>query len=214
MRDKYGVSNDPYCWPGTSVLRNKLDIHDEATLADAEAEFAAVALEHIDIEAPPFDLEYLCRLHRQLFGDVYEWAGEVRTIDLSKGTTRFCTSHRIVPEADKVMQALGDMAPWHASRDVTIGHIAECFGELNLIHPFREGNGRTARLFFEHFLALHGYTVNWGKVERDNWIAACIAAVECDYTPLEEVLDRCIDDLPQEPHPATSDDPAGSPGGS
>src|SRR3546814_13427172 len=72
MRDKYGVSDDPHCWPGTSVLRNTLGIRDEATLADAEAEFAAVALQHIEIEAPPFDLDYLCRLHRQLFGDVYE----------------------------------------------------------------------------------------------------------------------------------------------
>src|SRR3546814_4749879 len=96
MRDKYGVSDDPHCWPGTSVLRNTLGIRDEATLADAEAEFAAVALQHIEIEAPPFDLDYLCRLHRQLFGDVYEWAGNLRSVDVSKGTTRFCTSGRIV----------------------------------------------------------------------------------------------------------------------
>lgn len=198
MRDKYGVSDDPLCWPGTSVLRNTLGIRDEATLADAEAEFAAVALEHIEIEAPPFDFDYLRRLHRQLFGDVYEWAGSIRSVDISKGTTRFCTSRRIVPEADKVMQALDGLDLSHASRRETISHVAACFGELNLIHPFREGNGRTLRLFFEHFLVFHGHAVDWSKVERDDWIAACIAAVECDYAPLEEIFDRCIGDLPQE----------------
>lgn len=86
MRDKYGVSNDPYCWPGTTVLRNTLGIRDATRLADAEAEFAAVALERIEIGAPPFNLTYLCQLHHQLFGDVYSWAGEVRSVDISKLT--------------------------------------------------------------------------------------------------------------------------------
>jgi len=198
MRDKYGVANDPYCWPGTSVLRNKLDIHDEAVLADAEAEFAAVALEHIEIEAPPFDLDYLRHLHEQLFCDVYEWAGEIRSIDLSKGTTRFCTSHRIAPEADKVMRALGRVDLLQTPRNTAIGHIAECFGELNVVHPFREGNGRTLRLFFEHFLVLHGYAVDWRKVEHHGWISACIAAVECNYAPLEAIFEGCIDTLPED----------------
>lgn len=196
MRDKYGVANDPYCWPGTSVLRNKLGIHDEATLADAEAEFAAVALEQIEIEPLPFGLDYLCRLHGQLFGDVYAWAGEVRTIDLSKGTTRFCTARRIVPEADKVLQALGQLDLRQAPRSAAIGYIAECFGELNLVHPFREGNGRTTRLFFEHFLVRHGYGVDWSKIQRDDWISACIAAVECNYAPLENIFEGCIITLP------------------
>ena len=201
MRDKYGVSNDPYCRPGTIVLRNTLDIRDDATLADAEAEFAAIALEHILIDAPPFDLAYLCSLHRQLFGEVYEWAGLVRTVDISKGRTRFCTTNRIVPEAERILQAL-------ASRDLStlpygeaIPLVAEVFGELNLVHPFRDGNGRALRLFFEHLLIFNGYAVDWSKVEREEWIAACIAAVHCDYSPLETVLDRCVDVLTPGPDP-------------
>ncbi|WP_244171106.1 hypothetical protein [Xanthomonas populi] len=64
MKDKYAVIADPACYPGTSVLRNKLNIVDPAMLEAAEAAFAASAVQSIDIGAPPFDLAYLCRLHR------------------------------------------------------------------------------------------------------------------------------------------------------
>ena len=200
MRGKYGVSDDPYCWPGTSVLRNKLDIRDKATLAHAEAEFAAAAVEYIDITAPPFDLDYLCRLHRQLFLDLYEWAGTIRTVDIAKGTTRFCTASRIAPEADSVMRTLGQMDLANATRPKMLHHIAECYGELNLVHPFREGNGRTQRLFFEYLLVVNGYGIDWGEVEQDEWTGACILAVDGDYAPLASIFDRCITRIgPQAP---------------
>ena len=192
MRDKYGVLDDPYCWPGTSVLRNRLGIRADDELEEAEAQFAAVALESIDIGSPPFDLDYLCRIHRRLFGDVYEWAGQVRTVDISKGRTRFCTASRIVPEARKIISELDALdilgAPWSA----TLPRLAEHFGELNLVHPFREGNGRALRLFFEHALLTGGKAVDWSRVERGEWIAGCIAAVDCDYGPLQTIFDRCI----------------------
>lgn len=198
MQDKYGVSDDPYCWPGSSTLRNALNIRDDALLADAEAEFAAVALERIDIEAPPFDLTYLCRLHRQLFGDLYDWAGEVRRVDIAKGTTRFCRADRIIPEADTVMEALAGIdiprEPWPRA----LSRLAECFGELNLIPPFRDGNGRSLRLFFEHLLISNGKAVDWAQIERPEWIDACIAAVTCNYAPIEQLLDRATSPLDSE----------------
>ena len=191
MGNKYGVQSDPYCWPGTTVLRNQLGIRDQATLEDAEAEFAAVALERIAIAAPPFDLDYLRHLHRQLFGDVYEWAGELRRVDIAKGSTRFCTASRIAPEAEQVMRALEsslDAEAWPAA----LGHAAECFGEINLIHPFREGNGRALRLFFEHLFVVNGMAIDWGRIERDEWLAACIAAVACDNSQLASLFGRCV----------------------
>lgn len=67
MRDKYGVDNDPAFFPGTSILRNKLNLRNPELLTEAEAAFAATAAENIEIAAPPFNLNYLCGLHRQLF---------------------------------------------------------------------------------------------------------------------------------------------------
>ena len=192
MSDKYGVQNDPYCWPGTTVLTNELGIREEARLADAEAEFAAVALERIEIEAPPFNLAYLRLLHRQLFCDVYSWAGELRSVDIAKGTTRFCTASRIAPEAEKVMRTLDHLDIHTLSWPDALPLLVECFGELNIVHPFREGNGRALRLFFEHFLVVNGMGVDWNRVQREEWVTACIAAVACDYSSLVAIFDRCI----------------------
>ena len=73
--------------------------------------------------------------------------------------------------------------------------IAELYGELNMIRPFREGNGRTQRLFFEHWLLLNGLAVSWKRVYAEPWIAACIAAVSCDYRPLTHLFDTCVGEI-------------------
>ncbi|MFT4246754.1 MAG: Fic family protein [Pseudomonas sp.] len=196
MRDKYGVGDDPDCYPGTNVLRNKLGIQDEHVLQEAEAAFAAASAESIELHLGPFTLEYLCQLHRALFRDVYEWAGDLRTVDISKGTTRFCTCARIVPEATRLLGLL-DSEPLSNALDPADGmlRIAELYGELNLVHPFREGNGRTQRLLFEHWLLSRGLSVSWQDVAREEWIAGCISAVRCDYAPLAKVFSRCIKEL-------------------
>ena len=193
MSDKYGVGNDPDCYPGTAVLKNKLGIKDARLLEEAEAEFAATAAETIEIEAPPFNLDYLCSLHRQLFDEVYEWAGDIRLVDISKGQTRFCIASRVVPEAEQLLRRFGMQELSGMSRTMCVRQVAEYYGELNMIHPFREGNGRTQRLFFEHRLLLSGYTVSWLGIGKEEWVTACIAAVSCDYAPLEGIFDRCID---------------------
>lgn len=192
MRDKYGTGEDPDCWPGTSVLKNKLQLHDEAELAVAEADFAAAAVQNITIGPPPFDVTYLKRLHRQLFGDVYAWAGHFRKVDITKGDTRFCTASRIEPEATKVLDLLPRFDSSTQDPHQFLTHVAYCYGELNMVHPFREGNGRTQRLFFEHWLLTLGYGTQWDRVQRDEWIAACVAAVGCDYAALTTIFERCI----------------------
>lgn len=195
MQDKYGVENDPGCFPGTSILRNKLNLRDPELLTEAEAEFAASAAETIEIAAPPFNLDYLCGLHRQLFDEVYDWAGQLRTVDISKGNTRFCTAARIAPEASRLLEGLAAKQNFSGlERSDLVRDTAELYGELNMIHPFRDGNGRALRLFFEHLIIVCGYAVSWKEVDQDEWIAACIAAVECDYSSLEAIFDRCLID--------------------
>ncbi len=93
--------------------------------------------------APPFDLTYLRSLHRQLFGEVYEWAGDVRTVDVSKGTTRFCTADRIAPEAERVMRELDGRDPSSLPHDEVIGHVAEPLRRKQEKPPFQR-SGRVA----------------------------------------------------------------------
>lgn len=89
MIDKYGVGQDPYCYPETSVLRNRLGLMNEDALNEAERALSEVAASEIEFDLPPYDLAYLQRIHRKLFGDVYEWAGEIRSVDYFQGWNAF-----------------------------------------------------------------------------------------------------------------------------
>lgn len=89
MIDKYGVGQDPYCYPGTTTLRNLLDIRDDKLLAAAERDLSRLAASKLMFELPTYDLDCLCQLHRLLFQDIYPWAGELRTLDIAKDSTRF-----------------------------------------------------------------------------------------------------------------------------
>jgi cell filamentation protein len=191
--DKYGAGQDLYCYPGTTILRNKLNIQDDTSLFNAERDFSELAASQIGFSPPPYDLPYLQQLHRTLFEDVYEWAGCIRTVDIAKDTTRFCNINRIEPEATKIFAAMAD-ASWYEgyARDALVAAIAESFGDLNVVHPFREGNGRAQRILFEHLILNAGFEVNWWCVEPQAWLDANIAAVVCDYAALARIFDRCI----------------------
>ena len=105
-RDKYGVEHDPDCYPGTSVLINHLNLRDDVALSEAEIVLTLAAAETLDFQPPPYDFTYLKTLHHHLFVDIYPWAGEVRSTDISKGNTRFCTASRIEPEAERLFGQL------------------------------------------------------------------------------------------------------------
>ncbi|MFJ3481940.1 putative adenosine monophosphate-protein transferase Fic [Pseudomonas sp. NPDC090202] len=191
--DKYGTGQDPYCFPDTAILRNRFGIYDEQILAEAERALSEVAAESIDFAPPPYDLAYLQQIHSRLFSDLYDWAGELRTVDISKDDTHFCTTSRVVPEADKLFKALAK-ANWFQGleRAALVAACAELFGDLNVVHPFREGNGRAQRILFEHIVVNAGYEISWWAVEPEEWLRANIDAVVCEYSALVRVFERCI----------------------
>jgi cell filamentation protein len=193
MVDKYGAGQDPYCPPGSTVLRNRLNLTDAKTLAQAERDLSEVAAESIDFSPPPYSLSYLQAIHRRLFSDLYDWAGELRTVDISKDDTHFCVTSRIEPEANKLFNALAG-ANWFQELDRAdlIIASAELFGDLNVVHPFREGNGRAQRILFEHIIVNAGYEISWWPVGPGEWIQANIDAVGCDYAGLVRVFERCV----------------------
>lgn len=193
--DKYGTENDPYCYPGTNVLRNLLNIEDDEELAEAEEAMTELAVEDIEFSPPPYDLNYLQDIHRQVFEDIYEWAGEPRTIDMGKGDTRFCTWTRITPEADKQFKVLADANYFtDYDREALIQAVAELYIEINMTHPFREGNGRAQRILFEHIIINAGYEFDLEAINQEEWVAANIAGVMCDYDPMIAIFNRCVGD--------------------
>jgi cell filamentation protein len=149
---------DPYLLPGTSVLRNRCGITDAAVLADFEltASLARVAeLERRPVDGD-FDLQHLCAIHRRIFCDVYDWAGAIRTVDIAKGMY-FCRSEAIESESRRVFGAIArDNYLTGLSREAFVARLADHWGEVNALHPFREGNTRTQRVFFQQLVQVAG----------------------------------------------------------
>lgn len=193
MSDKYGVGQDCYCYSGSSVLRNKLNIHDESSLNQAEQQLSAIAAESLPYSPPPYSLDYLKHIHRVLFSDVYEWAGELRTVGISKQQTRFCQPEYMVREATRIFRLMAS-AKWfeNESRERLVTSVAEIYSELNVVHPFREGNGRSQRILFEHLVINAGFEISWWGITADEWIDANVAAFYCDPKPMQRVFDLCI----------------------
>ncbi|MBA3980638.1 MAG: cell filamentation protein Fic [Alcanivorax sp.] len=191
--DKYGTGQDPYCYPGTRILKNVLGLRNDDDLADAERDLTRIAASKVEFSPPPYDLAYLQRLHRLLFRDVYAWAGELRTIDISKDSTRFCNQARIEPEARKIFARLSEDCWLEGWERRALSHAAAVYyGDLNMIHPFRDGNGRALRLLFEHLVINAGYQIDWSSVTEVEWLQANVNAVSCNYEQMEAVFRKCI----------------------
>lgn len=198
MPDKYGVGEDAYCYPGSTVLRNKLDIHDEPTLSEAEQQLSAIAAASVEFNPPPYSLTYLQDIHRQLFSDLYEWAGELRTVGMAKQDTRFCQPQYMEAEASKIFANIA-AANWfeEMSRAELIVAVSEAYSDINVLHPFREGNGRAQRILFEHLIMNAGFEISWWGIEKTEWIFANIAAYNCVMEPMEQVFEKCIGQMIQ-----------------
>lgn len=162
-------------------------------LEAAEREVTAVTIRKVRFKHPPYDLEYMKLLHKKLFSELYDWAGDIRSVDISKGGTRFCNCGRVMPEAKKLFVAL-KKENWlsNLKKEEFCKRLAEYYCEFNMIHPFREGNGRVQRLLFEHLAIAAGYDLDWGSIQRNEWIQANIDGVSVNYGPMNNIFKRII----------------------
>ena len=189
---------DPYVYPGTNVLRNLRDIRDAAQLSKFEAIATTrrtVELEHEPIQGR-FDAGHLQAIHRHIFQDVYEWAGDFRTVNISKSGDPFTFQQHIVSSLDKLCGEL--KGEWHLSGDPERFAIRGAYylGEINAIHPFRDGNGRTQREFIREIGIYNGLMIDWRQVSREEMIEASRRSLRIDNSELEQVLRRALDNEP------------------
>lgn len=167
------------CYEGTTCLINKMDIRDEAELAETES---ALTLANISLlEQEPiqgnFDFAHYKEIHKFLFEDLYDWAGEIRTVNLSKKGTQFVPVDQIERVGNAIFAHLAEEDYFRQDDfDTFVEHITEFYCDTNLLHPFREGNGRTQRVFLTQLIRHAGYTIDFGSVDMDELMIATIHA--------------------------------------
>ena len=188
---------DPYFYPGTSVLKNLPGIRDADELRAFEGRASAFRI--LELQRRPligtYDRAHLQAIHKHIFHDVYEWAGKLRTVEIAKpGSPFFAFQQFVAPSLDTLTAELkaedhlrGLTAVDFAMR---AGHY---LGEVNAIHPFREGNGRTQQEFVRALALEAGHRIAWANVSREQMYAASKVSFErADSSGLAAVIDIAI----------------------
>ena len=183
------------CYEGTTCLINKMDIRDEAELAETES---ALTLANISLlEQEPiqgnFDFAHYKAIHKFLFEDLYDWAGEIRTVNLSKKGTQFVPVDEIERVGNAIFAHLAEEDYFRQDNfDTFVEHITEFYCDTNLLHPFREGNGRTQRVFLTQLIRHAGYTIDFGSVDMDELMIATIHAANGVTDFLKQIFREAI----------------------
>jgi cell filamentation protein len=181
-----------YCYPDSFVLRNKLNIQDGVILNALERELTSTRIQQA-LEFPvkgKFDLKHLCAIHEFIFSDIYDWAGELRTVNIAKGN-QFCNYLHLETYAAGFLDKL-KAEKWLTKTppDIFPERLTYYFSEVNVLHPFREGNGRVQRIFTEYLAQAAGWHLDYSDVSDFEMIEASALAFALEYDKMEEMLRR------------------------
>jgi cell filamentation protein len=197
--EKYDYTYDDsegYCYPGTDILKNKLGIKDDNALTIAEREITSLKLLKLYNSSVmgEFNFETLCKIHKIIFEDIYEWAGQIRRGDfLSKGNSIFCKGLYILKNTKIIFENIQkENNLCGLEKTKFIERIAYYMGEINALHPFREGNGRTAREYFRQLSLNAKYTLDFSKTEKEKLLMADIEAFNGKYDKLINILEKIV----------------------
>lgn len=184
MRDKYVLEN--------GTLKNKLGITDQKALNESERKITRNA----ELNMPSFSLDFqgLKQVHKHLFEDVYEWAGEIRESILKKEDTFFVPHTRLNKAIEELFSELERKNNLKGlSQQEFVLQVSEIFGKLNNIHPFREGNGRTQRLFISELALQAGHQLDFSEITQERMIQASIEFNQGNPKKMQEMFTECLD---------------------
>ncbi|TCK22889.1 Fic/DOC family protein [Pseudonocardia endophytica] len=175
------------------VLRNRLKMTDPAALAAAEAAATTVRIRDVAKKPIPggYDLPHLQHMHWFIAGDVYPFAGKIRTVRMGKGGNMFCAPEEIETRASTLFDDRTD--PVHLrelGRSDVLSAATGLMTDLVWLHPFREVNGRTIRAFTAQLVRTAGWSLDWDGLDRERNRAAARAAFDGDLAPLRALLDE------------------------
>lgn len=183
-----------YCYLNSDIYINKLNIKERKALTSLEADLSAHRLMQLMIKPirGKFGIVHLRRIHEYIFQDLYDFAGKFREEDITKGSTIFCKSQFIQHNLEILLDELkAENHLANLDKNAFIKRLAYYMAELNILHPFREGNGRTIREFIRQLALKNGYDLDWSQIEGDLLLQAMIQSAHMDFS----LLERCLEQL-------------------
>ncbi|WP_247439683.1 Fic family protein [Bradyrhizobium sp. 139] len=188
----YDVFDDPYCYKRTSVLKNRARLREAKTLEAFELEMSTLRSEE-PLPAGRFTPAHYKRIHHHLFQDVYSWAGKYRKVRTAKGGNMFCYPEHITSSMDQLFAKLA-LPAFHSGAEALafLDAATDFLAELNAIHPFREGNGRS-QLSLMYLLGQRAsHPLALTRINRDTFMPAMIASFLGDNGPLKNELRKLL----------------------
>ena len=183
------------CYEGTSCLINKLDIRDEKqlTIVESHITLAKISILQQNPINGNFDFEHYKLIHKFIFEDLYDWAGIPRTVDISKKGTLFVNAKNIDEIAEACFLRLKNQNYFkNLDLEEFIEKITDFYCSTNILHPFREGNGRTQRVFLSQLSHNAGFEMDFTKIDTDTLMLATIHAANGVDTYLKDALREVI----------------------
>lgn len=197
-----------YCYPNTDILINKLNIKNIDSLEKAEKSLSLLRLTHLQmygLDIPfKFDVSYYLKIHYYIFQDLYPFAGEIRGENIIKGNTPFCRPEFIFNYLKETLKQMEKDLYKLTDKESVIEFLAYYYQEINIIHPFREGNGRVLREFLrESIIYINNilktdYELDYSeitKIDRENLMnGSILASIRNDQTLLNRFFSKTLKD--------------------
>lgn len=185
------VKQSKYCYANTDILINNLNIKDDNILNFAERELVALRMCELDITPIKgmFDFEHLKLIHKHLFQDIYEWAGNIRKCIIAKEDL-FCLPEYINDSAKEIFEKLKKKYYMNYEYEKKVLKLAGLFSDINALHPFREGNGRTQREFIEELAKINGINLDLTVVDQNNIVLASHNSINGNNKALEKIFKK------------------------
>ena len=190
----YEPRDSVYCYKGTEVLKNKLGLMDKEQLKQYERLVVSVKLFELEKYNlwNTFDVNHFVNIHTFLFDEIYEFAGKFRNEDIAKDNFKFARWEYIESELLRLFEKLKEEQYLKGlNKEALAIRLAYYMSELNVLHPFREGNGRAIREFIRQLAKRNGYKLNFNNVSAEEMLMASIKSVT-DTKELEEKIFNCL----------------------
>lgn len=193
----YEARNSIYCYNNSNVLINKLDIKDSAILSDYEKRIVSLKLIALSKQGITgnFDVNHFISIHKFLFEDIYPFAGKFRLENIAKDNFSFAQFEYIESELSNLLDKLKkENYLSNSSKSELASKLAYYWAELNVLHPFREGNGRTTREFLRQLALKNDYFLDIHNIDSKTLLEASKMSV-IDDSYLSKLLYNSLDKI-------------------